>query len=160
MIDKEDIRALIRVIALSLTNDEDKVDEVVDWAYRGLEREPKKNKPANKVLHEDVEKIYALYPTKCPVSGRGTGKSSKDKTRIIALLKTHTVEGLEAVINQYLSDCSRTNTYIKNFSTFLNNIPDYPSDATPGSNAVAPQFSQRQESSVSDFNLASGGFDF
>ena len=31
---------------------------------------------------------------------------------------------LTKIITWYVSECKRTNTYMKNFSTFLNNLPD------------------------------------
>lgn len=90
-------------------------------------------------VEEAINRIYAIYPTKCPVSGRGTGKSSKDKKKIEILLRTRTEEEIAETIRQYLSDCAAHQSYIKNFSTFLNNFPDYgngKADATEG-----PQFS-------------------
>ena len=74
--------------------------------------------------NDAVNRIYAIYPTKCPVSQRNTGKCSKDKDRIARLLKTTTEEKLSSTIKRYIDDCIKQNSYIKNFSTFLNNIPD------------------------------------
>lgn len=71
------------------------------------------------------ERLYAAYPTRCPVSGRATGKSSKDKKKLITLLAKHSEDELLSIIKRYLADCIETKTYIKNFSTFLNNLPDY-----------------------------------
>lgn len=77
-------------------------------------------------LKESVERIYALYPTKCPVSGRATGKGTKDKRKIESLLKDgHSEEELTATITRYVQDCTKDQSYIKNFQTFLNNLPDY-----------------------------------
>lgn len=113
-------------------------------------------------LEGSVSRLYAAYPTKCPVSGRSTGKSSKDKAHLLKLLREeYTESALMAIIHRYLQNCTATQSYIKNFSTFLNNIPDYTEDTQPGSFAAAPQ-TQRQESTqpVSRFDVASGGFDF
>ena len=33
-------------------------------------------------------------------------------------------EDFSRIIEVYLSDCRKSNTYLKNFSTFLNNLPD------------------------------------
>lgn len=72
-----------------------------------------------------VERIYKLYPTKCPVKGRPTGKSSSDKKKIERLLKTMPEEKLSGIILRYLDECVSSGTPIKNLSTLLNNLPDY-----------------------------------
>lgn len=72
-----------------------------------------------------VERIYALYPTKCPVSGRALGKCSKDKDKIARILVKMTEEKLSATIKRYIEDSIKDNSYFKNFSTLLNNLPDY-----------------------------------
>ena len=80
--------------------------------------EPKVDKGA-------VDRIYALYPTKCPVSGRALGKCSKDKEKIARILVKMTEEKLSATIKRYIEDSIKDNSYFKNFSTLLNNLPDY-----------------------------------
>lgn len=75
-----------------------------------------------------AEKVYAEYPTKCVVSGRPTGKSrKKDIVTIKRLLKRgdYTEEQLISIIRRYVDECRQHQSYTKNFSTFLNNIPDY-----------------------------------
>ena len=73
-----------------------------------------------------AEDVYKAYPTKCPVSQRSTSKSSKDKDKIASLIKKreYTPEGLTNVIHAYIQECEGSKTFVKNFSTFLNNIPD------------------------------------
>ncbi len=75
-------------------------------------------------ISEDINRVYSAYPSKCVVQGRSTGKSSKDKEKIKSLLKTHSVDDLISRINTYISDCRKSATYMKNFGTFLNNLPD------------------------------------
>lgn len=77
---------------------------------------------------EQIELIYTSYPTRCIVGGRSTGKSAKNKGKIKTLLKTITSEKLIDTIKWYVEDCKKTNTYMMNFSTFLNNIPDIPEE--------------------------------
>lgn len=77
------------------------------------------------VANEDIEEVYAAYPSKCVVKGSPTGKSSKDKKRIEKLLKTKSKDKLIEIIEKYKNDCRKYKIYMKNFSTFLNNIPDY-----------------------------------
>jgi len=72
-----------------------------------------------------IERIYKLYPTRCPVKGRPTGKSSADKKKIERLLKTMPEDKLTSVVQRYLRECIESQTPIKNLSTFLNNLPDY-----------------------------------
>ena len=71
----------------------------------------------------DIEEIYKSYPSKC-FSNRSTSKSVKDKSKIKSLLKKNTKDELLTIIDYYIKDCNSTQTYIKNFGTFLNNLPD------------------------------------
>lgn len=83
----------------------------------------------NALVDEFVDKMYALYPTKCPKRNASTGKSRKDKDRIKRLLKVYTEEQIEQVIRTEVDNNYGVN-YMKNFSTFLNNFPE-PSTETP-----------------------------
>ncbi len=75
---------------------------------------------------KSVDEIYSLYPSKCPIKNSSTGKTSKNKDKIKALLtKEYKFEDLKRIILRYISECKRSKTYMKNFGTFLNNIPDY-----------------------------------
>ncbi len=78
------------------------------------------------ILNNNIVEIYKAYPTKCPIKGSSTGKSNKDKDKIKTLLKTYDKDYLLKVIDFYLSDCKKHNIFIKNFSTFLNNLPELP----------------------------------
>jgi hypothetical protein len=74
-------------------------------------------------VNEFVDKMYALYPTKCPKRNASLGKSRKDKVKIKRLLKTYSQEEIERVIRHEV-DSNYGINYMKNFSTFLNNFPD------------------------------------
>lgn len=120
---------------------------------------PSQKKTANAVkesIEDSVNRVYASYPTKCPVNGRATGKSFRDKEHIAKLLKDgrYSADSLINSIQRYVEDCTSTQTFIKNFSTFLNNIPDYSEDFTP----QTPR--QDTNGRVSHFDVATGGFDF
>ena len=78
-----------------------------------------KNKP---VFSPEVEQLYALYPTKCPKSGRGTDKGIESKKIIVRLLKKISSQEIVAAIRAYLDDCDKTDTFIKNFDTLLHKI--------------------------------------
>jgi hypothetical protein len=74
-------------------------------------------------VNEFIDKMYALYPTKCPKRNASLGKSRKDKVKIKRLLKTYSQEEIERVIRHEV-DSNYGINYMKNFSTFLNNFPD------------------------------------
>lgn len=76
----------------------------------------------------DINRIYSLYPSKCPIKNSSTGKSSKHKDKIKTILKTTSIDELEKIINRYILECTNDKTWVKNFGTFLNNIPDYSED--------------------------------
>lgn len=76
-----------------------------------------------------VEEIYKAYPTTdAKAGGRNLGKCAKNKAQIRTLLKTHTKEYILYQISRYIQDCNATDTYMKNFGTFLNNLPEYTED--------------------------------
>lgn len=74
---------------------------------------------------DSINNIYNSYPSNCVVKSTSTGKSSSNKTKIKSLLKQHSEEEIVSTINKYVTDCKKNNVYMKNFSTFLNNLPDY-----------------------------------
>ena len=74
---------------------------------------------------EDVDAVYSAYPTRCVVTGRNLGKSSSDRGKIARLLKDKTRDQLVRTIQRYVDDCKRDKVYMKNFGTFLNNLPEY-----------------------------------
>ena len=78
-----------------------------------------------RVPKEEVDEVYTAYPTKCVVRGASTGKSASNKKKIRTLLKSSTKEELLLIIKKYISDCKKDKVYMKNFTTFLNNLPDY-----------------------------------
>ena len=83
--------------------------------------QPKQEAKAPK---DHVEKIYAAYPSRCVVSNRSSGKCSKNKDKIKKILKDMSYLNFIAIIKLYTEDCRESDTYMKNFSTFLNNLPD------------------------------------
>jgi len=72
----------------------------------------------------DIEEIYQKYPTRCIISGRSTNKNQKNKDKIKLILKSKKPEELIKDIELFLEDRKKTNTYLPDFSKFLNNIPD------------------------------------
>ena len=80
-------------------------------------------------VNEFVDRMYEIYPARCPKRNASTGKSRKDKDRIKRLLKVYTEEEIEQVIRAEVDNNLGVN-YMKNFSTLLNNFPE-PSTETP-----------------------------
>ena len=74
-------------------------------------------------VEEFIDRMYALYPAKCPKRGTSLGKSYKDKDRIRKLLKRYSFEEIERVIRHEV-ESKYDISYMQNFSTFLNNFPD------------------------------------
>jgi len=85
----------------------------------------------NENENEIIDEIYSLYPSKCCVKNTSTGKSAKDKVKIKSLLKTLSSEILKSKIERYISECKSGSIYMKNFSTFLNNLPDFSETSQP-----------------------------
>lgn len=81
-------------------------------------------------VEEFIDRMYALYPAKCPKRGTSLGKSYKDKDRIRKLLKRYSFEEIERVI-QHEVESKYDISYMQNFSTFLNNFPDPETVAEP-----------------------------
>lgn len=82
------------------------------------------NKETAKVSKSDIDYLYDLYPTKCPNRGRSTGKCRKDKDKIKSLLKNISKDELEFTIKSYVKQQNDEGGWLKNFSTFLNQLPD------------------------------------
>ena len=123
---ERDLKIISYLLARLVIQAEDIEPNELMEQIESLFPKPKKGMTVKeKVDAEAVERIYALYPAKCPISKRATGKSSSDKRKIERLLLTRKEEDLTAVIKRYTEECIKTQSYIKNFATFLNNIPDY-----------------------------------
>lgn len=70
-----------------------------------------------------IERMYQLYPSKCPKRNASLGKTRKDKERIRKLLKIYSMDEIERVFKHEISE-KYEKSYMQNFSTFLNNFPD------------------------------------
>ena len=99
------------------------INDNIENKKEGL-REEEKEKKKKLTFSEDVESLYSLYPSKCPKRNMGTGKSSNDKKKLESLLKTMPKEELEFTIKSYVEESLRNDSFLKNFSTLLNNLPD------------------------------------
>lgn len=88
----------------------------------------KEEKTKEKLPVEDINEVYNAYPSKCVVRGASTGKSASNKRKIYSMLKSIDKDDLILIIKKYIADCKKDNIYMKNFTTFLNNLPDYDID--------------------------------
>ena len=76
-----------------------------------------------KEVEEFVERMYGLYPSRCPKRATSLGKTKKDKERIRKLLKCYSMDEIERVFKHEIEE-KYDKQYMQNFSTFLNNFPD------------------------------------
>lgn len=122
----KDVKELIGIHytnAIILEADLNMIVSLADKLYTS-----KKKTDSSTVSKDDIEEVYASYPTKCVIRGTPTGKSVSNKNKIRTLLKSITKDELLLVISKYITDCKKGNVYMKNFTTFLNNLPDYDID--------------------------------
>ena len=116
------------LLAKTVARAENKPVEAVIAEALGATKKASDKKP-QETDNEAVERVYGAYPTKCPISGRSTGKCSKNKKQIATLLKTRGEQDMIDTIKQYLTECLSSRTYIKNFGTLLNQFPEKKQDA-------------------------------
>ena len=87
----------------------------------------KKKKKKDILYSPEVEELYDMYPSRCPLRNTETGKRTKCKNSLVKLLKERSFEDLKRNMQKYLDDTFNKH-YLKDFQTFLNNYPDYPAD--------------------------------
>lgn len=111
--------------AIRTDTDKIRIDKIrVDKSEEeNKEIEDKSSTKKKQKFCEFIERMYALYPTKCPVRGATLGKSYKDKERIQKLLGQYTEDEIESVFKNEIEE-KYGKHYMQNFSTFLNNFPD------------------------------------
>lgn len=94
-------------------------NNTITYKKRKIEDKSSKKKKED----EFVERMYKLYPSKCPKRNAGLGKSHKDKDRLRKLLSLYSMEDIERVIRHEIDE-KYGKAYMSNMSTFLNNFPD------------------------------------
>lgn len=85
-------------------------------------------------LEADIEEVYARYPTRDENNdGRPTSKGKKNKAQIRQLLTRggHTKEELIALIDQEVESRAASGAFLRNFETFLHNLPDLEEEDLP-----------------------------
>lgn len=102
-------------------------DNILNTVTNTITKEEDTNvskKVRNIIRQEDVDYLYSLYPPKCPNRNKSNGKGIKDKEKIKSLLGSMPKEELEFTIKAYVQQCTENKEWMKNLSTFLNNLPD------------------------------------
>ena len=99
---------------------EEQINTIIRMAKKAYEDSDIEDIPV-----EDVAEVYSAYPTRCVVQGRSLGKSGADKKKIARLLRDKDKGLLIQTIQRYVEECKRDKVYMKNFGTFLNNLPEY-----------------------------------
>ena len=114
----------------------------------------KVNKCKPDVSEEDefVERMYSMYPSRCPKRATSLGKTNKDKDRIRKLLKYYSMEEIERVFKHEIEE-KYEKQYMQNFSTFLNNFPDPNALVDSLFNDVSELANVEQPHSVTQLNL-------
>lgn len=74
-------------------------------------------------LEKDMKEISNTYPTTCHISNRKLQRSSYKTDKMIKLINKHGKQYIIEVIDLYIKDCISSNSYMKNFSTLINNFP-------------------------------------
>lgn len=83
------------------------------------------NIETNKPNNIDVEFLISLYPDYCKGRDASTRKGGESiKKKLSKILKKKTKEEIEASIKDYVSECEKSNTYLMNFSKFLDVLPE------------------------------------
>lgn len=103
---------------------ENKTGQMSDNSLPELEREKEIKIKKELDIDSDITEIYNAYPLRCEKRKAYTGKNTKCKVKIRKLLNKKTKDEILEIIKLYLNDCNSSGSYIKNFETFLNNIPD------------------------------------
>lgn len=114
--------------------------------------EVNKCKPDVSEEDEFVERMYSLYPSRCPKRATSLGKTKKDKERIRKLLKCYSMEEIERVFKHEIEE-KYEKQYMQNFSTFLNNFPDPNALVDSLFNDVSELAKVEQPHSVTQLNL-------
>jgi len=83
-------------------------------------------KREKEILTNQAEELYKLYPSQCEVKNRPTGKSSSDKEKLKRLIYTHGFDKVKGSINYYIESSKKSGSFISNFKTLLNNLPEVP----------------------------------
>lgn len=132
---------------------QDAPKELVEWLDIIIEQKPieeklykkevKKHIKKEVMINPEIEEIYNLYPSKCPVSYRSTGKNKRNIEQIKKAIDSLSISYVRDSITLYIQDCTKSNTYIKNFSTFLNNIPD-PEELKKSNNIISNEDRAKQ----------------
>lgn len=109
-------------------------------------------KPQSDGVDDFIDRMYLIYPTRCPKRNASLGKTKKDKDRIRKLLKFYSMDEIERVFKHEIEE-KYEKQYMQNFSTFLNNFPDPNALVDSLFNDVSELAKVEQPHSVTQLNL-------
>ena len=109
-------------------------------------------KPQSDGVDDFIDRMYLIYPTRCPKRNASLGKTKKDKDRIRKLLKCYSMDEIERVFKHEIEE-KYEKQYMQNFSTFLNNFPDPNALVDSLFNDVSELSKVEQPHSVTQLNL-------
>lgn len=104
-------------LLIELYNQTDDLTPLFNWINSDEKKVIKE-----KTTSDDADKIYSLYPAKCPFRGASLGKCSKNKVKIDSLIRSNSYSSVFSAVSSYLSDCKQHKVYLKNFTTLLNGL--------------------------------------
>ena len=105
-------------------NAEQTLQKMQSSSAKNAEPSNRKDNNIGKKYSTEVEELYAMYPTKCPMRNTETARRPFCKDIIERLLKVRSFEDLKANMKRYLDENYGKN-YLQNFATFLHQFPDY-----------------------------------
>lgn len=121
---------------VAIKNSSVKKTDVADSGYQDIGHIGKSSIVPDDI-GQKIEVIYKSYPTRCPIKKSSTGKNSKNKNQIRKLLGEKSFDDIVKIQELYIRDCSDSKTYLKNYTTFLNQFPDVDS--------FSSQFNQKEK---------------
>jgi hypothetical protein len=117
-------KSILQICQINFTEMSNQFDEIVK-PIPDINTDIKPNSIMNDLYNTRIEELYNLYPSRdINHNNKSTVKSYKDKERIKSLLKKKSFEEIKKSMEFYLKECNKQKTWLKNFSVFLNNLPD------------------------------------
>lgn len=124
MCDAKTLYVLARIAAALEHTDAETILADADTFAKGSTKAKPSAKAPTAEEEAIIDHLYSIYPSKTWRGDReaSTGKCSKDKVRLRSLLKKRSAAEIESIIKTYVEECN--GSFLKNFSTFLNNLPE------------------------------------
>jgi len=145
---KDSLKITVRKLLIFMNSKPEKgpIDRIGEDKIRKDKKGKETGKPKiviKKFSINEIESIYDIYPTKdINNENRSTSKSLKDKEKIMSLLASEkfTIDSFKSYIKNHVNYAKKTQGYLQNFSTFLNQLPEVPDlkEETQATNTFKP----------------------